>query len=246
MGKEYYRPPEENPYKVKNTPSRAQNQAQSKESPIDFKTSRICPVCGKIIKISHNFCKFCGVDLSTIIPLGNSDRTLIELAKTALTDPNADVRRDAVDTIGDLGENDVLGILTYILINDIDALVRKEAADELGNKHNSISIDILTKTLKDRSPIVRKQAIEALKKIKKAAKPKENHENEIGTLEPREIEQKAEFTKENDQKGNMVETPKPTENEQGKESKNENEQKEDEEDHPLIEIDPQDDDYYKV
>ncbi|MFX0031314.1 MAG: HEAT repeat domain-containing protein [Candidatus Hermodarchaeota archaeon] len=244
MGKEYYRPSEENPYKVKNTPSGTQNKAQSKDSPIDFKTARICPACGKIIKISHNFCKFCGIDLSTIIPLGNSDRTLIELAKTALTDPNADVRRDAVDTIGDLGENDVLGILTYILINDIDALVRKEAADELGNKHNSISIDILTKTLKDRSPIVRKQAIEALKKIKKAAKSKESHENEIQKMEPRE--QREEFKKENEQEGNVVETPKPTESEQKLEPKNENEHNEEEDEHPLIEIDPQDDDYYRV
>jgi hypothetical protein len=221
MGKEYYRPSEENPYKVRNAPSNSQNQAQPKDSPIDFKTDRICPACGKIIRISHNFCKFCGIDLSTIIPLGNSDRTLIELGKTALTDPNADVRRDAVDTIGDLGENDVLGILTYILINDIDAFVRKEAADELGKKHNSISIDILTRTLKDRSPIVRKQAIEALKKIKKMAKPQETHEKE-------------------------VEAPEQIENEQKTESKNEDDQKEDEEEDALIEIDPQDDSFYKV
>ncbi|MFW9770923.1 MAG: HEAT repeat domain-containing protein [Candidatus Thorarchaeota archaeon] len=218
MGKEYYRPSGDNPYKVRNVPSNVQNQTPPKDSPINFKTDRICPACGKIIKISHNFCKFCGIDLSTIIPLGDSDRTLIELAKTALTDQDADVRRDAVDTIGDLGERDVLGILTYILINDIDALVRKEAADELGNKHNPISIDILTKALKDRSPIVRKQAIEALKKIKKMATPEQKPE--IIIEKPTEIKQ--------------------TDSEQ------KNHEEKDESEDPLTEIDPEDDNFYKV
>ncbi|MFX0027519.1 MAG: HEAT repeat domain-containing protein, partial [Candidatus Hermodarchaeota archaeon] len=179
MGRNYNPPPRENPYRIRNPPTNTPKAVKPNDTPINFEINRICPVCGKVIKINHNFCKFCGVDLSSIIPLGDSDRTLIELAKTALTDPNADVRRDAVDTIGDLGESEVLGILTYILLNDVDALVRKEAADEIGNKHNPISIDILTKALKDRSPIVRKEAIEGLKKIKKMNKPKEQLEKRV-------------------------------------------------------------------
>lgn len=221
MGKEYYRSAGENPFKVRNTSSNVQNQTPPKDTPINFKMERICPACGKIIKISHNFCKFCGIDLSTIIPLGDSDRTIIELAKTALTDPDADVRRDAVNTIGDLGERDVLGILTYILINDIDALVRKEAADELGNKHNTISIDILTKALKDRSPIVRKQAIEALKKIKKLAKPEQKQDK-------------------------IVEKKVPVEIEQNVDSNHEESKEEDKAEDPLREIDPHDDSFYKL
>ncbi|MFX1496124.1 MAG: HEAT repeat domain-containing protein [Promethearchaeota archaeon] len=225
MGKEYYRPAGENPYKVRNTPSKVQNQTPPKDTPINFKTERVCPACGKIIKISHNFCKFCGIDLSTIIPLGDSDRTVIELAKTALTDQDADVRRDAVNTIGDLGERDVLGILTYILINDIDALVRKEAANELGNKHNTISIDILTKALKDRSPIVRKQAIEALKRIKKLAHPEQKHDKIVEQQVPLERE---------------------VESEQKADSNHEVSEEEDKIEDPLREIDPHDDDFYNV
>lgn len=181
MGKNYNPPSKDNPYIVQKIPINAQKPVISKKSPIDFEKDRICPSCGKIIKIDHNFCKFCGVILSSINVLGNSDKTLVELAKTALNDSNADVRKDAVDTLGELGESEILGILTYILINDVDALVRKEAAEELGNIHNPISIDILTNALKDRSPIVRREAIEGLKKIKKlnkSSKIEKNHNSE--------------------------------------------------------------------
>ena len=40
---------------------------------IDFNTQRVCPACGKAIKIDHNFCKYCGVDLSEIEPIGNDN-----------------------------------------------------------------------------------------------------------------------------------------------------------------------------
>jgi len=238
MDRNYNPPPGENPYRVRNVPTNTQKPVKPKDTPIDFEINRICPICGKVIKINHNFCKFCGVDLSSIIPLGNSDRTLIELAKTALTDPNADVRRDAVDTIGDLGESEVLGILTYILLNDVDALVRKEAADELGNKHNPISIDILTKALKDRSPIVRKEAIEGLKKIKKMNKPKEQLEKRVKyekKMEP-EIEHK------------LIPEIEEPEDEEPEIEEPEIEEPEDEEneEQPLKEIEPKDNDFYSL
>ena len=178
MGKNYNPPPKDNPYVIKKVHINAQKPVLSKNPPINFEMDRICPSCGKIIKIDHNFCKFCGVILSSVDALGKSDKTLVELAKTALNDSNADVRKDAVDTLGELGESEVLGILTYILINDIDALVRKKAAEELGNIHNPISIDILTNALKDRSPIVRREAIEGLKKIKKFNKSSDIEKNQ--------------------------------------------------------------------
>jgi len=160
-----------NPYRVNREPVSEPTPTSFAKPSIDFETQRICASCGKAIKIGHNFCKFCGVDLSGIQPLGYSDRTLKELANTALTDPNPGVRKDAVDTLGDLGENEVLGILAYILLNDRDEIVRKEAADELGDFHHPHSLDVLAKALKDPSPIVRKEAIEGLKKIKKKNKP---------------------------------------------------------------------------
>ena len=167
-----------NPYRVNREPVREATPTSFAKPGVDFETQRICPSCGKVIKIAHNFCKFCGVDLSGIQPLGYSDRTLKKLANTALTDPNPGVRKDALDTLGDLGENEVLGIFSYILLNDRDELVRKEAADELGDFHHPYSLDVLAKALKDPSPIVRKEAIEGLKKIKKQNQPEKKEEEE--------------------------------------------------------------------
>ncbi|MFX1418393.1 MAG: HEAT repeat domain-containing protein [Promethearchaeota archaeon] len=161
--------PNINPYRVKQTPSPPQR------SFIDFRTRRICPACGRDIKIDHNFCKYCGVDLSGIDPIGR-DEISRELATTAVTDPDPEVRKEAVDTLGDFGDNTVLGVLTYVLLNDPDENVRKEAADELGDLHHPYSLDVLAKALKDESALVRKEAIEGLKKIKKKTKEKMLHE----------------------------------------------------------------------
>jgi len=78
--------------------------------------------------------------------------------------------------LGELGENEVLGVFAYILLNDRDEIVRKEAADELGDFAHPHSLDVLAKALKDPSPIVRKEAIEGLKKIKKKNKPEKKAE----------------------------------------------------------------------
>ncbi len=166
-----YPDPNKNPYRVNREQVRESSQARFTKPSVDFENQRVCPSCGKAIKISHNFCKFCGKDLVGIQPLGYSDRTLKDLANTALTDPDPGVRKDAVDTLGELGDNEVLGVLAYILLNDAHELVRKEAADELGDLHHPHSLDVLAKALKDRSPSVRKEAIEGLKKIKQMNKP---------------------------------------------------------------------------
>ncbi|UCD01673.1 MAG: HEAT repeat domain-containing protein [Promethearchaeota archaeon] len=168
--------PNENPYRVKQAPP------PPRTSFIDFNTRRICPACGKDIKITHSFCKYCGVDLSEIEPIGK-DEISKQLATTAVTDPDPEVRKEAVDTLGEFGDNTVLGVLTYVLLNDPDENVRKEAADELGDLHHPYSLDVLAKALKDESAIVRKEAIEGLKKIKKKTKTKEIHE---GKAEARE------------------------------------------------------------
>jgi hypothetical protein len=153
-----------NPYKVDKTPP------SSSRVFIDFNTQRVCPACGKAIKISHNFCKYCGVDLSAIAPIGTSDEISKALAITAVTDPDPEVRKEAIDTLGGFEEKMILGVLTYVLLNDPNEQVRKEAADELGDLHHPYSMEVLTKALKDESPLVRKEAIEGLKKIKKKVK----------------------------------------------------------------------------
>jgi len=187
MGNEKYNQNRgKNPYRMNREPVSEATPTSFAKSGIDFETQRICPSCGKAIKIAHNFCKFCGVDLSGIQPLGYSDRTLKELANTALADPNPGVRKDAVDTLGELGENEVLGVFAYILLNDRDELVRKEAADELGDFHHPYSLDVLAKALKDPSPIVRKEAIEGLKKIKKKNTGEKKIESKIEEEKPPE------------------------------------------------------------
>ncbi len=165
-----FRPdPNLNPYRVKNKPTSPRGDL------IDFSTRRICPACGKDIKITHNFCKYCGVDLSEIEPIGN-DEISKQLAMTAVSDMDPDVRKEAVETLGDFEEKSILGVLTYVLMNDPDEKVRKAAADELGDIHHPYSLDALAKALKDESAIVRKEAIEGLKKIKKSIKPKEKND----------------------------------------------------------------------
>ncbi len=112
--------PNTNPYK------RNQSPPPIKRNFIDFNIHRICPACGLVIKIVHNFCKHCGVDLSAIDPIGK-DEISKQLAITAVTDPSAEVRREAVDTLGDFGDKKVLGVLTFVLFNDPDENVRREA-----------------------------------------------------------------------------------------------------------------------
>lgn len=192
MGKDKLIPdPNQNPYRRKTSPYSSQPPPNVPSSVnfqpsgeyIDFNTQRVCPACGKIIVIAHNFCKFCGVDLSRIEPIGNSDEISKQLAITAATDPDPIVRKEAVDTLGSFKDTKVLGVLTYVLFNDPDEEVRKEAVDELGDLHHPYSTAALTHALKDPSPLVRKEAIEGLKKIKDKTKEKKMKK---GTAEERE------------------------------------------------------------
>ena len=218
-----------NPYRVNKEQVRKPSQTRFTKPLVDFENQRVCPSCGKAIKISHNFCKFCGTDLVGIQPLGYSDRTLKELANTALTDPDPGVRKDAVDTLGELGDNEVLGVLAYILLNDAHESVRKEAADELGNIHHPHSLDVLAKALKDRSPTVRKEAIEGLKKIKQMNKPEEIDKKDKNV--------------ENGSKAQDNEGSNATENNGLNDEK---EGEEEIEEGSLEEIEPQDDDIYDL
>ncbi|MHA1336242.1 MAG: HEAT repeat domain-containing protein [Promethearchaeota archaeon] len=158
--------PDQNPYKVR------RSLTGPKPFDFDLETRRFCPQCGRYgLKIEHNFCKYCGVDLSEIEPIGKADEIMKNLAISALSDPDPIVRKEAVDTLGNFKDKKVLGVLTYVLLNDPDEKVRKEAADELGDLHHPYSLHALTLALNDKSPIVRKEAIEGLKKIKEKNKP---------------------------------------------------------------------------
>ena len=122
--KEFIPDPHKNPYRVRNSPQSHNNPGNPEF--IDFNTQRVCPSCGGIIKISHNFCKYCGVDLSRIEAIGTTDEISKQLAITAVSDPNAEVRKEAVDTLGNFGDTKVLGVLTYVMLHDTDPEVRRE------------------------------------------------------------------------------------------------------------------------
>ena len=242
--RDYYQNPNNNPYRIRGEQSSPKVQSSSPRAPLDFNEHRICPACGKIIKITHNFCKFCGVDLAGLQPMQTGDRTVRELAKTALTDPNADVRKDAVSTLGEFGEYEVLGMLAYILLNDPDESVRKEAAEELGDLHHIISLDVLAKALKDRSPIVRKEAIEGLKKIKEKNKPQKREIMEEPKAEKHDALESEEKSKKIDEDEEEVQKrlekqDEPKFEEQEKEHDENSLENED------LEIEEDDDEYYK-
>ena len=174
--RDYYQNPNNNPYRIRGEQPPQKEQSISPRAPLDFNEHRICPACGKIIKISHNFCKFCGSDLSSLAPIGKSDEVTRTLADTAISDPSPEVRKEAVASLAEFGEYEVLGVLSYILLNDPNEDVRSEAADELGKFHHPHSLDVFAKALKDKSPIVRKKAIDGLKNIKKMTKKRESLE----------------------------------------------------------------------
>ncbi len=139
----------------------------SKESPINFGTQRFCPKCGTIVKVDIKICNSCNVDLTKINTIEDTDDITKKLAITALKDISPSVRKETINSLGEIGDSKVLGILTYVLFNDPDEKVRKEAADELGDLHYEISIEALKKAMDDKSEIVRKEAVEGITKIKK-------------------------------------------------------------------------------
>jgi hypothetical protein len=240
-----YPNPNKNPYVVKTKSDETRDQSSKQIAQIDFNINRICPSCGKIINVKHNFCKFCGMDLAGLQPMQTGDRTVRELAKTALTDPNADVRADAVDTLGDFGEYEVLGVLAYILLNDPNENVRKEAADKLGDLHHIISLDVLAKALRDRSPIVRKEAIEGLKEIKKKNAPQKRE-----LIQGPKAEKRAEVKSEEENEKVEVSEKEVQEVLETQEELKIEEQEKKLNEHSLenedLEIEEEDDEYYKL
>ncbi len=158
-----------------------EKKLKPKSYKIDFTKQRFCPKCGKIFEINRTKCAFCNADMSLIKPIGEADEILQELAFSALHDSEPNVRKEAVDKLGDTKELYVLGVLTHILLNDPDEDVRKEAADEIGDIHHPYSEASLTIAIKDLSPKVRKEALEGLTKIRAALqkeKPKPKKEIE--------------------------------------------------------------------
>ncbi len=135
---------------------------------INFENQKFCPRCGQIIKKTLKKCDSCKEDIFRINPIGKNDGTTIALAKTALNDPDRNVRKEAIEALGDLDNPKVIGVLTYILLNDPSEHLREEAVLKLVERGQEYSIKALEKALKDDNNVVRKVATSGLKEIRKA------------------------------------------------------------------------------
>ena len=87
----------------------------------------------------------------------------------ALDDADPNIRKKAIEAIGDLELNDSLLPLGYALLNDSCKQVRIEAAKELGDLESPAAINVLTKALSqaDEDSEIKKEIIKSLKKIRK-------------------------------------------------------------------------------
>ncbi len=143
------------------------SQSPFKPLKIEFSEKRFCPGCGEIVFLEAEQCNGCDMALNEFGTMSDADEISLQFAKTALTDLDPQVRKEAIDSLGSFEKKRMLGLLSYILFNDPDEEVRKEAADEMGDIHDPSSLDVLKKAMKDKSGVVRKEVISALKKIKK-------------------------------------------------------------------------------
>jgi HEAT repeat protein len=111
----------------------------------------------------------------------------------------------------------------------VHELVRKEAANELGDIHHPHSLDVLAKALKDRSPSVRKEAIEGLKKIKQMNKPEK--------IDKKDKNFERGSKAQDNEESNVAENNRLNDEKKGEEEIEEG---------PLEETEPQDDDLYDL
>ncbi len=84
--------------------------------------------------------------------------------RSALSDPELEVQREAVRHLGDVGQPGAVGPLMARL-EDADPVVRREAARTLGKIGDSRAVDALIRALRDEDPEVRNWAVWALDEI---------------------------------------------------------------------------------
>ena len=83
----------------------------------------------------------------------------------ALKDRDSDVREDAAEALGMIGDARAVEPLIQALKDDISSDVREEAAEALGMIGDARAVEPLTQALKDRDSDVREEAALALARI---------------------------------------------------------------------------------
>ena len=100
----------------------------------------------------------------------DTNRPIVLALIGALRDPNVEVRRAAVNSLGNLEDHTAIPALREAL-KDEDAEVRAGALEALGNLEDAASADAIAAMLKDPNREVRAKAIEALSDLELTSPP---------------------------------------------------------------------------
>jgi HEAT repeat protein len=96
--------------------------------------------------------------------LGDAARSsgnVSELVSLARTHPRADVRREAIETLGDVHETSASSALIAIARSDGDPEARRQAIDALGNQHSEAALTAVRDVARASGPVdLRRQAME--------------------------------------------------------------------------------------
>ncbi|HLE57352.1 MAG TPA: HEAT repeat domain-containing protein [Rhodothermia bacterium] len=90
-----------------------------------------------------------------------SDSNVRELVALARTHPRAEVRKEAIETLGDVHEGSATSALVAIARSDADPELRRAAIEALGNQHSQAALDAVRGIAQAAGPEhVRRQAME--------------------------------------------------------------------------------------
>ena len=93
------------------------------------------------------------------------DKRGIPLLRQFARSPNDFVRREAILSLGQMGDPSIGAFLLVALASDKEAEVRSAAAQSLGNLRDTLAVSPLAQALKDPAPLVRQQAVAALHRL---------------------------------------------------------------------------------
>lgn len=93
-----------------------------------------------------------------------SDERIWNALTAALRDKDSDVRWDAVETLWELDNNRATDLLVSVALHDENSSIRDKTTEIL-KESGSVAVELFTKALEHKAPIVRKNAIVALTKL---------------------------------------------------------------------------------
>lgn len=105
--------------------------------------------------------------LTLLVRIG---KPAVEPLISALRDMNSEVRKNAAEALGQMGDARAIEPLIKILRDDNDTNARKIAIEALGNIHDARAVEPLLGSLSDRRTVIQNASFDALVKLAEAAK----------------------------------------------------------------------------